>query len=181
MFQLPPIPSFDALHPLIIHFPVVLLLVAPLFVLMGALLPPRKARPVLAAALLLMLLGAVTVFLAIETGEAAGKLADRTPQINAVLERHEHLAEQTRIIFAALTIAFAALVITPAVLRREPARLSTTVLPLVFLIFYGAGTVSLINTAHNGGRLVHEFGVHALVQPTTTPASPPAAARDGDD
>src|SRR5512142_2113369 len=98
MFQLPPLPSFDALHPLIIHFPVVLLLVAPLFVLMGALLPPRKARPVLAAALLLMLLGAVTVFFAIVTGEAAGNLADRTPQINAVLERHEHLAEQTRII-----------------------------------------------------------------------------------
>lgn len=181
MFQLPPIPSFDALHPLIIHFPVVLLLVSPLFVLMGALLPPRKGRPVLAAALLLMLLGAATVFIAIETGEAAGKLADRTPEIKAVLEAHEHLAEQTRIVFSVLTVLFAALVITPLALRRQPARLSTTVLPLVFLIFYGIGTVSLVNTAHNGGRLVHEFGVHAMVAPSAVPATQPGRAGDGDD
>lgn len=181
MFQLPSIPSFDALHPLITHFPIVLLLVAPLFVLIGALLTPRKARAVLAAALLLMLLGAATVFLAIETGEAAGKLAERTPEINAVLEHHEHLAEQTRIIFSVLTVMFAAIVITPIALRRAPARLTTTVLPLIFLVLYGAGTVSLVNTAHNGGRLVHEFGVHAMVAPSATPATQPARAQDGDD
>ena len=37
MIQTPPIPSWDGLHPLIIDFPIALLLVAPLLVLIGAL------------------------------------------------------------------------------------------------------------------------------------------------
>ena len=41
---------------------------------------------------------------------------------------------------------------------------------LVFLLFYAAGTVVLVNTAHNGGRLVHEFGVHAGLMQATAPA-----------
>ena len=52
MIQMPPIPSWDGLHPLIIHFPIALLLVAPLLVLIGALLKPEKGRPVLYVALL---------------------------------------------------------------------------------------------------------------------------------
>ena len=51
MIQMPPIPSWDGLHPLIIHFPIALLLVAPLLVLVGALLKPEKGRPVLYVAL----------------------------------------------------------------------------------------------------------------------------------
>ncbi len=31
----PPFPSWDGLHPLIVHFPIALLLVAPLFVVLG--------------------------------------------------------------------------------------------------------------------------------------------------
>jgi len=40
------------------------------------------------------------------------------------------------------------------------------VLTLVFLIFYASGVVLLVNTSHQGGRLVHEFGVTAGVQPS---------------
>lgn len=32
-------------------------------------------------------------FVAVATGEAAGKLTERTPEIKAVLENHEELAE----------------------------------------------------------------------------------------
>ena len=35
--MLPPIPSFDGLHPLVVHFPVALLIVAPLFLALAAL------------------------------------------------------------------------------------------------------------------------------------------------
>jgi uncharacterized membrane protein len=178
MFQFPPIPTWDALHPLIIHFPIVLLLVAPLFILIGAILPTGKARAPLAAALLLMIMGTASVFLAAETGEAAGKLAERTPAINAVLEHHEELAEKTEIVFSVLTVVFAAVLVVPLVLRRAPARLTTTVLPLIFVLFYGGATLLLVNTAHNGGRLVHEFGVHAMVKPAPAPAT--ATNNDGD-
>jgi len=49
-----------------------------------------------------------------------------------------------------------------------------TLLPLVFLLLYGAGAVLLVDTAHRGGRLVHEFGVRAFMPP---PGSPVAAVR----
>ncbi len=177
MTELPPLPSWDGLHPLVVHFPIALLLVAPLFILLGVAL--SRGRPFLWAALLLMAIGTAGTFFAVSTGEAAGKLAERTPQINAVLEHHENLAERTRAGFAALTVIFAAMLVLPAVSRRQPGRLLTIVLPLVFLIVYGAGLVLLVNTAHNGGRLVHELGVQALIAPSPAPAGEASAGQGG--
>ncbi len=165
MFSLPPVPSWDGLHPLIIHFPIGLLLIAPLFVVIGATLSPQKSRSYFVAALILMLLGTASTFIAIETGEAAGKLATRTPDVNRVLAHHEELAEQTRLSFSILTVVFAALVFLPGLLKRQT-RVLTTVVPILFLIFYSGAALLLANTAHNGGRLVHEFGVQALVAPS---------------
>ncbi len=171
MIQFPPIPAWDALHPLIVHFPIALLLVAPLFIVIGALLQPEKGRMYLFSALILMALGTSAVFLALETGEAAAKLAERTPEINAVLEHHEQLAETTRVVFSVLTVIFAAIVLLPRLLRRSPGWLMSRALPLIFLALYGAGMLLLVNTAHNGGRLVHEFGVKAMVEPGALPTA----------
>lgn len=177
MVEFPPLPSWDGLHPLIVHFPIALLLVAPLFVLLGVVL--RRGRPFLWAALILMAIGTAGTFLAVSTGEAAGKLAERTPQINAVLEHHEQLAERTRVGFAVLTAIFAAILV-PAFFRREPGRVVTVVLPLVFLVCYGGGVVLLANTAHNGGRLVHELGVQALIAPAPAQAEQAGAGEAAD-
>ena len=171
MIQFPPVPAWDALHPLIVHFPIALLLVAPLFIVIGVSLRPEKGRVYLFSALILMALGTSAVFVALETGEAAAKLAERTPEINAVLEHHEQLAETTRVVFSVLTVIFAAIVLLPSLLRRSGGRLAGRALPLIFLVLYGAGMLLLINTAHNGGRLVHEFGVKAMVEPGVLPAA----------
>lgn len=181
MFQLPPVPSWDGLHPLIIHFPIVLLLVAPVLIVVGALVKPDKGGVLLWTALLMMAIGTATVFLAVETGEAAGKLADRTPAINAVLEHHEELAERTRVAFSVLTVIFAAILVIPKFVRRASSSLVTTVLPLVFVVLYGVGALLLINTAHNGGRLVHELGVTAMVSPTNAPAARPESGPEDRD
>jgi uncharacterized membrane protein len=165
MFQLPPVPSWDGLHPLIIHFPIGLLLIAPLFIIIGAALNPEKSRSYFIAALILMVLGTASTFIAIETGEAAGKLATRTPDVSRTLKHHEQLAEKTRLSFSILTVVFAALVLLPRILKRET-RVFTTALPILFLVIYSGPALLLANTAHNGGRLVHEFGVQALVSPT---------------
>jgi uncharacterized membrane protein len=163
MFQFPQIPSWDALHPLVIHFPIALLLIAPVFVLLGALLQPAKGRPYLIAAMVLLLLGTAGTFIAVETGEAAGEIAERTPGVQQVLETHESLAERTRAVFSILSVIFIALVAFPKWVKKADHRMSTTVLPLAFLVLYSAGILLLLNTAHNGGRLVHEFGVRAMV------------------
>ena len=167
MSGLPALPSWDGLHPLIVHFPIALLLIAPLFVLIGILV--RRGRTFLWAALLLMAIGTTATFFAVSTGEAAGKLAERTPQINAVLERHEELAETTRAVFSVLTLLFAAILVAPTAFGRLRRPAFETVLPLLFLLFYGAGVALLANTAHNGGRLVHELGVQALMPASGEP------------
>lgn len=162
MFQLPPIPSWNTLHPLIIHFPIALLLVAPLFIVAGSILKPAKGRSYLITAMVLLLLGTAAIFVAVETGEAAGKLAEQTPGIEGVLESHEALAERTQVVFSVLSVVFVLLLAGPHVLKKVDTRLTTTILPLAFLMFYGIGVMLLVNTAHNGGRLVHEFGVRAM-------------------
>lgn len=176
MFEFLPTPAWDSLHPLVVHMPIGLLLVAPVFIVLGALLTPFRGKPYLVAGWLLMLLGTLSTFAAVETGEAAGKLVERTPAISAVLEHHEELAEQTRVIFSGLTLAFGAVIVAPRVLHKQWGRIYSTVLPLILLVGYAIGMASLANTGHNGGRLVHEFGVHALVQP-----SPPVPAPEPGD
>jgi uncharacterized membrane protein len=174
MPQFPPIPSWDALHPLVIHFPIALLLITPIFILGGALLEPVKGRPYLIAAMALLLLGTAGTFVAVETGEAAGELAERTPAVQQVLETHEALAERTRAVFSVLSVIFVVLVAVPRWTKRADNRMATTVLPLAFLVLYSAGILLLLNTAHNGGRLVHEFGVRAMVAaPVETNAALP--------
>ncbi len=166
----PPIPSWDAMHPLIVHFPVALLLVAPILVLLGMFLP-KSSRGLFLAAFVLMVLGTAATYVAVATGEAAGEMAERTPGVAAVLEGHEGLAETTRIIFTALTVIFAVILFAPPLFKRDLGRKSLLALNLAFLLFYSAGAVMLINVAHQGGRLVHEFGVRAMMPTTATAAS----------
>ncbi len=181
---LPPIPSWTELHPLVIHFPIALLLVAPLFIVGGILVNPQKGRPFLIAALVLMMLGTAGTFFAVATGEAAGEVAQRAATVSTVLERHEDLAETTRIVFSVLTLIFAALLFLPRLLKREATMISARILPLAFLLFYSAGAVILVNTAHNGGRLVHELGIHAGIvqsnETSTAPASNTATAQEAE-
>lgn len=171
MLHFPVIPSWDALHPLIIHFPIALLMVVPFFIAAGAALTPAKGRPYLLAALVLLLAGTAATFVAVGTGEAAAKLAERGPAMEQVLENHEGLAERTRAAFSVLSVIFVALLVIPVLAKRADTRLTTTILPLAFLVLYSVGVLLLVNTAHNGGRLVHEFGVRALVAPSSIEVS----------
>jgi uncharacterized membrane protein len=165
MLTLPPLPNWQAIHPLIVHFPIALLLVAPLFMVIGTLRKPDRSFQFMLVALILMALGTVGTFIAASSGEAAGELSENLPQAKVVLERHQELAETTEIAFAALTLIFGSILFVPRLLKSQPSRATSTVLPLVFLLFYATGAIMLANTAHQGGRLVHELGVRAQVQP----------------
>jgi len=159
---IPPIPAWDGIHPLLVHFPIALLLVAPLFVIVG-LVFFRHRKPYFVSALLLMALGTLGAYLAVSSGEAGATLVERTPAISKALEDHEELAETTRLIFTILTVVFAVLVIAPVFLRKEIGRFPITILNVVFLVLYLSGTIVLADTAHMGGLLVHEYGVQAMV------------------
>jgi len=126
-----------------------------------------------------------SVFLAASSGEEAAELADRSGGVNAVLAAHETLASTCEILFALYSALFAGLFMWQWLSGRRPSRLTSTAAPLVFLAAYSLGLVYLVNTAHAGGRLVHEFGVHATIPQDNHPSGPqsvPAASehREGE-
>ena len=176
MLQFPPVPGWDGMHPLLIHFPIVLLLFVPVFVLASAILRPPRNRPYMTVALIMLLLGTLSLFLAASSGEEAAELADRDGAVNAVISTHEALASTCEILFSGLSACFAGIFIWSRVSRRVESRIISTVFPLVFVCLYSMGLLYLINTAHAGGRLVHEFGIHAMIPQDSVPAAEPAPA-----
>jgi uncharacterized membrane protein len=152
---LPPIPTdWSALHPLVVHFPIALLIVAPLLVVI-AMLARSNRRPYLVSALVLMVMGTIGTWVAVSTGKAAGELAESAPALAAAVERHEELAEATRTAFTAITLVFAAILVVPMLLKRKPEGALFVGSLAVFLVVYLVGAGLLANAAHEGGMLVH--------------------------
>ena len=178
--MLPPIPSWDGLHPIIVHFPIALLFIAPILIVLGMIFH-KSGKAFMISAFVLMLIGTIATFIAVSTGESAGEIAERMSNVEAVLENHEELAETTRNIFTALTTIFAAIILVPMLFKKEIGRTLMIPISLAFLLFYGAGTVVLMNTAHEGGRLVHEFGVRAMMANNGQSAIPQNKKADNDD
>ncbi len=169
-WSLPPYPGWDGLHPLVIHFPIALLLVAPIFVAL-ALILGRRGRWAAPMALALLVIGTGFALIARETGEAAAALVDQSPSISAVLDQHEDLAEATVAAFSALTALYALILLAQ---WKWPKLASARIhIPVhgVFLLLLLAASVILANTGHQGGRLVHEFGIHAITAPAHAPAA----------
>ncbi len=170
------LPSWDALHPLVIHFPIVLLVIAPLFIV-GGLFFGEKSKWFHSAALVLMVLGSASTFVAVSTGEAAGQLADRSEQVEPVIERHEELAETTEWVFAILTGIYLLLVLVPVLAKRPLANRLAIPIHGAFALLYAGSLILLVNTAHQGGMLVHEYGVRAMMPHPGSVASASVSSR----
>lgn len=175
----PPIPkSLDALHPLVVHLPIGILLAVPALLIVG-MIWKRNAQGFAFAALLMMVLGTIGTYIAVESGEAAAQLALRTPDVNAVLEHHEELAEATSVTFSILTAVYALLIIIPLFIKKQMPNGLRIGLQAIFLVIYMGGVTLLANTGHWGGVLVHEYGIHAMLPVETV--TPPAHMEDDDD
>lgn len=162
------LPNWSELHPLVIHFPIALLLVAPIFVLLS-LFNRANGRTFAVSAFILMAIGTVGTVIAAQTGEAADKSIPEA--FEALVERHEHLAEIAEFIFIGLTLGFGLLAFLPVLLRRTLPRPAWIGLNLVFLVGYVIGGGYLVAAAHAGGALTHGPGASlARVQSNATPS-----------
>ena len=152
-------PPWTQVHPLIVHFPIALLMVAPLLVLLGVLWPSQRVG-IHFAALVVLILGTLGALLALASGEAASGLAQRTPELRAAVERHEHFAQLSTIFFAGLTFCFAVLWGIPRISNWNPSKSLLLFMQLLWLAASAGAVLTLAITGHIGGRMVHELGIH---------------------
>ena len=141
----------DPLHPAVVHFPIVLLLLgAPLAAV--AVFFRGHHLPLLAA--IVLLLGAGGAVVATVTGESdaemAGELAENG---ESILEEHEEWGERARnfgLIAAVLAIASAPLVRQPAAGRIVGSVAAAAAI---------AAALAVAQAGHYGGQVVYKFGV----------------------
>lgn len=157
---MPTLPPWDALHPVAVHFPVAFLVLAPLLTLV-ALLSREGRVGMTRVAFLVALLGAMGASLAVQTGEATEDRARIPEAAESVLHEHEEMAERAPLFAWGLAIGLGALVLIPMVRKREMKTRSARAVLGMLLVLQLAATLYIANTAHLGGRLVHEFGVRA--------------------
>jgi uncharacterized membrane protein len=167
MFDFPPFPTWDALHPSVSHFPIAFLLVAPLF-LLAALWLNTHRRTLAIVAFGLMLAGTIGVYLAASTGDSARDVArdaaPQSPEVKAAAQTHEDLGSVVRAVSSALTVLLAALLLGPRLLKREIKGGHFLAGLAALLVLSLAAGLILLNTAHSGGLLVHKLGLHARIR-----------------
>jgi uncharacterized membrane protein len=130
------------LHPMFIHFPIVLLLLGLASQILSRSL---NGRPWLSeAASWLLWLGALSAWIAVGLGWVAERTAPHIPPAWEVLDQHEELGYWTAGIFSALS----------AWRFFWPLRLTK-----IFTLAWIAACGVLIATARYGGQLVYEFGM----------------------
>ena len=161
----PPPPPWEGMHPLVVHFPIGLLLVVPVFILL-AIVIPKHGWWFSVSALILLVLGTSAACVAISTGKASRDVVEEgADKMFEVMQQHEDLLEKTRNGFAGLTVLYAAIVLLPVLVKRLQTWKFSVPANLVFLVLLTGANVMLANGAHLGGRLVHEFGVKSVLSP----------------
>jgi uncharacterized membrane protein len=147
-------PSFPSLHVMVIHFPIALICLAPLFDL-GCLIVRNQVWLDRTATLLYVLgtLGAGAAYLA---GERAAKaLSDLSPAAESALADHESSAMITLIALAIVSLFR----LWVSWLSRADSRISIGVFRLAAIPLALAGLALLAVTADRGGSLVYGHGL----------------------
>ena len=147
-------------HPLLIHFPIVLVVLAALMDL-GQLRRPLSGMRRLATAL--WVLGALSAVVAFLTGRSAAELVYIPGMAHGLVDEHGTWATWT----TGVVVAMATLRLVPTVGRRAERR-------TVRLLFAAAAVVIAVlvqQTAERGARLVYEHGVGVIpgAMPDTRP------------
>jgi len=160
----------DPLHPAVVHFPIVLMVLLPFMAASALWAIRRGARPARAWAVPVAAAAALTLssWVAVETGEGQEEKVEPVVA-EAALHRHEEDAERFLLLSGVLLVITAA-----GLLRGVPgraARLGATVGALG-LVALGA------QVGHSGGNLVYRDGA-ASAYTGSASAGPMAAAREG--
>ena len=157
MHQLPPLPEWSNFHPLVTHFPIVLLLLLPILLTLAGIFRGTRNHIFWAASFVTLLAGLSLLWVTFLSGLAFANAAPGLPTIATGISHHCNLAQYT---ISAFTMAAILLAIGLAVrrsLKLEDMRDLTPLIPVGFFVFYGLGVFWLVLTAHQGAILAHEL------------------------
>jgi uncharacterized membrane protein len=174
---MPPFPS--PLHPAVVHFPIVLILLGAGVAIVAAFV--RRWQLPWTAAILLSL-GALGAIVAVQTGESDGEMVGEKPATESLLDGHETWAKRTQtvaVIGAVVALAAAAAASWPAAARLLGIGTAVVAIGAAWCVF---------QTGHRGGQLVYQHGAGVFVVSGETgatsgkaPAKPEGRARHRDD
>lgn len=163
MLTPPPLPPYEGLHPLVVHFPIGILLIAWLPVLIGVADRSRRVTW-LASGGLLLVLGTSACFAATLTGNAAESVVGGMSEaVDQALNAHQHTGNRARNLFLLTTVLFMAAWITCSMVSERKRKVLFVISAVIVASAYVVSAISLINAAHLGGVLVHHHGIHAPI------------------
>ncbi len=158
----------DPLHPAVVHFPIVLILLGAAAAIVAAF---WRGGHLPHSAALLLALGVFGTWAAVETGEASGGLLETgSPQMEALVNAHQTWATRTFVV----TIVAAIAAVASAFAARWP-RFARAV-AVVAAVAAAAAAYAVFETGHRGGALVyrHAAGVEVAVNAPAAASSAPA-------
>lgn len=145
MAELPDFWRTEVFHPLSVHFPIVLLLMATLFKLIGLwfskLTWDHGGR-------IMLFLGVIGIWISIYTGDLADGIVSRQLCDPTVLKDHENLAYTTAWIFSGALLL--------ELLMRYIDLIKTRIFSIILVLLMLAGTGMLMYVGHLGAELVYQ-------------------------
>ncbi len=163
MLTPPPIPPFDGLHPIVVHFPIAVFFLVPMLVLASIFVSNRWARPIRITALALMVVGSGFALLATASGEESAEVVEALyPSAEEAIEEHEEAGELARTLLIVATVVYGFVCVLPLLFRgSQRAGLIERIAQGAFVLLLIPVLLVLANAAHAGGVLVHGYGVQA--------------------
>ena len=154
MSELPSLWRTELWHPMLVHFPIVLLLGAAVLRSLTPLLSENNASFFKRASRLCLVIGVITAWITVYTGSLADSIVVRELCDPTVLERHENGGYTIAVLFSI------AAVLDLGVIRFLPEQKQLvkkfTEWTVIVLLLAGSGYVAY--TAHLGASLVYQQG-----------------------
>lgn len=148
-------------HPMVVHFPIVLLLGATLLHILWYFCSSATARFVKKMSRVLLYAGTVAVWITIYTGTLADSIVTRTLCDPTVLESHENTAFTVGYLFSAATLLDLIHFIPLKIFDKIKNKFKGWIVTLLLI----AGSLYLGYAAHLGATLVYQQSA-AVYQPT---------------
>lgn len=164
MEKIPGMWRTELMHPLFVHFPIALLIIAAVVIFLYRLnLIPRWNSQLAFSTLILLIPGTILTWVSVYTGTLADNVVGREVCDPLVLEDHERFAYITAYIFTLVTLIEVALKWSNGFfsIRKKIKKL----LSIVSLLLVLGGAASIAYVGHLGAKLVYQQAA-AVHQPS---------------